>query len=148
MESNDSLFLYFFCIFPYRIYIISTTPEMSVSIFRFACLSNIINVLFHFNHTKTADPPIKILPFYFSSTVENGCVSFHREFLSCQVSSTFSLQFSENNRSTTQYSFLLQFQKQKETYPVHIPMLEQYFLPQCCSYNNKEYFRESEGLRK
>ena len=70
-------------------------------------------------------------------------MSFHREFLSCQVSSTFSLQFSENNRSTTQYSFLLQFQKQKETYPVHIPMLEQYFLPQCCSYNNKEYFRES-----
>ena len=32
--------------------------------------------------------------------------------------------------------------------PVHIPMPEQYFLPQCCSYNNKEYFRESEGLRK
>ena len=32
---------------------------MSVSIFRFACLSNIINVLFPFNHTKTAAPPIK-----------------------------------------------------------------------------------------
>ena len=48
-----------FFVSPYCIYEIPSGPEMSVSIFRFACLSNIINVLFHFNHTKTADPPIK-----------------------------------------------------------------------------------------
>ena len=41
------VFLYYAFVLPYRIYIISSTPKTSASVFvfKFACLSNIINVL-------------------------------------------------------------------------------------------------------